>query len=204
MIRAGIVVHVFLLGCPSEPARDAAPRARAADAGTKTPADPPGRAIAKNDCLACHSEDLLRQQRLTQKQWTKTVEKMQRWGAPTEPEKVAALTDYLVATYSLQAGPFALGEAAEDFEAAVAPLPDGGFAGGNAERGRALYAERCRNCHGEDGRGGPMGVNVVDRWILDRAPDFARVVREGRARMPGFEASDAEIGHLLAYTRALR
>lgn len=40
-----------------------------------------GKAEVEAACYACHSADLLAQQRLTEKQWTAAVEKMIRWGA---------------------------------------------------------------------------------------------------------------------------
>ena len=67
-----------------------------------------------------------------------------------------------------------------------------------------LYRERCSACHEENGRGGAEGVNLVREHILDRAVDFAKTVRQGRGRMPGYEeTTDAEAGDLLAYLRSL-
>jgi len=54
-----------------------------------------GKALADNACLRCHSSDILRQQRLTSKQWSATVEKMVRWGAEVSDEDKAALIAYL-------------------------------------------------------------------------------------------------------------
>ena len=57
--------------------------------------DGEGRAIAEKACLQCHSADMARQQRLTEKQWTAEVEKMIRWGAEVSAADKAALTAYL-------------------------------------------------------------------------------------------------------------
>lgn len=46
-------------------------------------------------CYACHAADLLAQQRLTEKQWTATVEKMARWGAVVKDEDKSAIIAYL-------------------------------------------------------------------------------------------------------------
>jgi hypothetical protein len=54
-----------------------------------------GKAEVEAACYACHSADLLAQQRLTEKQWTATVEKMMRWGAVVPPEKKDVMIDYL-------------------------------------------------------------------------------------------------------------
>jgi len=58
---------------------------------------PPGPARAKVEaaCYACHSADLLVQQRLTEKQWTAEVEKMMRWGAALEEKDKSAVIAYL-------------------------------------------------------------------------------------------------------------
>ncbi|MFL6248473.1 MAG: hypothetical protein ACJ74H_20790 [Thermoanaerobaculia bacterium] len=65
--------------------------------GTKFKQLPPGKAKADVEaaCYACHSADLLAQQRLTPKQWTATVEKMMRWGAVVPPEKKTPIIGYL-------------------------------------------------------------------------------------------------------------
>ena len=55
----------------------------------------PGRDDVEAACYACHSADLLVQQRLTEKQWTATVEKMTRWGAPVDESKKSAVIAYL-------------------------------------------------------------------------------------------------------------
>jgi len=128
-------------------------------------------AFLKNDCVACHTADMVAQQRLTDKQWPKSVDKMRGWGAPTEDDEVQ---------------------------------PDGKLAGGNATRGRDLYADRCAPCHADDARGGTMGVALAGRHVLDRAPDFARAIRSGRGRMPEYpDTTDAEIADMIAYVRSL-
>jgi hypothetical protein len=65
--------------------------------GTELAPLPPGkgREIAESVCLQCHSSDLLRQQRLTEKQWTAAVEKMMRWGAVVKDDEKAPLIAYL-------------------------------------------------------------------------------------------------------------
>lgn len=58
-----------------------------------------GKAQVEAACYACHSADLLVQQRLTDKQWTAAVEKMMRWGADVKPENKQAVIDYLARHY---------------------------------------------------------------------------------------------------------
>jgi hypothetical protein len=68
------------------------------DPGTELGSLPPGpaKAIADQACLHCHSADMLRQQRLTEKQWTAEVNKMVGWGAVVPEDQRAALVAYLV------------------------------------------------------------------------------------------------------------
>ena len=56
-----------------------------------------GKAEVEAACYACHSADLLAQQRLTEKQWTAAVEKMIRWGAIVPDQDV--VVKYLAKHY---------------------------------------------------------------------------------------------------------
>jgi len=70
-------------------------------AGTEIPLLPPGdaRALAQTHCLACHSPEMIQQQRLTEVQWRSEVDKMQRWGAGIRDEDKAALVLYLASHF---------------------------------------------------------------------------------------------------------
>lgn len=69
--------------------------------GTKFKELPPGKAKADVEaaCYACHSADLLAQQRLTPKQWTAAVEKMMRWGAVVPADKKTPIIEYLAKNF---------------------------------------------------------------------------------------------------------
>lgn len=69
--------------------------------GTRLAAFPAGsgKSVADGACLACHSADMVCQQRLSEKQWTAEVGKMVGWGAPVSPEKRTELIDYLVRNF---------------------------------------------------------------------------------------------------------
>ena len=60
-----------------------------------------GKAAVESRCYACHSSDLLLQQRLTQKQWTATVEKMMRWGAEVKDDEKPVIIDYLAKRFGV-------------------------------------------------------------------------------------------------------
>lgn len=55
----------------------------------------PGKAEVEAACYACHSADILAQQRLTEKQWLASVEKMVRWGAVVPDGKQDVIVKYL-------------------------------------------------------------------------------------------------------------
>lgn len=54
-----------------------------------------GKELVEAACIRCHSADMLAQQRLTEKQWTATVEKMMRWGAVVKDDDKAPVIAYL-------------------------------------------------------------------------------------------------------------
>jgi len=58
-----------------------------------------GKSLADQACLNCHSADMARQQRLTEKQWTASVTKMVGWGAEVPESGRDALIAYLVANF---------------------------------------------------------------------------------------------------------
>jgi ubiquinol-cytochrome c reductase cytochrome c subunit len=148
------------------------------------------RSVLVQNCLICHSEELISGQRLTEKQWTAEVEKMIGWGAPLPPEFKTPLIGYLFSLYSdktPKTAPPTLG--VEEALALDRIDPMGSpalYSGGDVDRGAALYAEHCSKCHGTEARGGDLGQSLVERPILYREAEFAEILRKGRNRMPGF------------------
>lgn len=59
----------------------------------------PGKATADAACLKCHSADMLRQQRLNEKQWGAGVTKMVGWGAEVTDAQRDELIAYLVKNF---------------------------------------------------------------------------------------------------------
>jgi mono/diheme cytochrome c family protein len=139
------------------------------------------------NCLICHGEELASHQRLSAAQWRAEVTKMIGWGAPVPAEEVDRLVEYLSATYPSDRPPaiperIAPEEIADAFRQRVPePMP-----GRDASRGQALHQQHCATCHGAEALGGDLGQNLVNvPALLDREA-FARIVRGGRRRMPGF------------------
>lgn len=53
------------------------------------------REAVEASCFPCHSADIIAQQRLTEKQWTATIDKMIRWGAVMKESDKAPMIAYL-------------------------------------------------------------------------------------------------------------
>jgi mono/diheme cytochrome c family protein len=92
-----VALPLFVGGCQVAAVREPSlPRA-----GSQIPLFPPGdaRTLAQAHCLACHSSELIQQQRLTEAQWWSEVDKMQRWGADIRDDDKAALVRYLFSRF---------------------------------------------------------------------------------------------------------
>lgn len=142
----------------------------------------------EENCLICHTMDLIAGQRLTPAQWKAEVVKMINWGSPLPKEAADPVTDYLTRHYS-------------DREPAPAPtlatlkdvdsyeVPQGrqvpAAVGTDLKRGEKLYATNCANCHGPKALGGDLGPALVHKAILDRPTDYHQILFEGLRRMPG-------------------
>ena len=71
-----------------------APRPVASHPATET-----GAATYQRVCLTCHEADIVEQQKLTPTGWTRSVEKMVRWGAAVRDAEKQPLVDYLAARF---------------------------------------------------------------------------------------------------------
>jgi cytochrome c5 len=56
-------------------------------------------AVYKRACLTCHESDIIEQQKLTPMGWTRSVEKMMRWGAAVSDAEKQPLVDHLAARF---------------------------------------------------------------------------------------------------------
>jgi cytochrome c5 len=56
-------------------------------------------ATYKRACLVCHEDDIIEAQRLSREGWTRSVDKMIRWGAVVAAADKDALVEYLAARY---------------------------------------------------------------------------------------------------------
>ncbi len=110
----------------------------------------PGADVVKARCVSCHEADLITQQRLSLTGWTRSVDKMVRWGAAITPEERQGLHLYLAAHFG--------------------PKPVASHAA--SEAGAATYKRACTTCHEADlieqqrlSRGGWVrSVEKMMRW----------------------------------------
>jgi cytochrome c5 len=56
-------------------------------------------ATYKKVCQTCHDADIIEQQRLTPAGWTRSVEKMMRWGAAVSDAEKQPLIDFLASRF---------------------------------------------------------------------------------------------------------
>ena len=61
--------------------------------------NPPAPASYKADCMVCHDDHMMIQQRITRGQWDREITKMTGWGAEVKAEDRSALLDYLAANF---------------------------------------------------------------------------------------------------------
>ncbi len=160
---------------------------------------PAGLAVLTRRCLMCHAQELIAGQRLAPKQWAGVVKKMEGFGVLLEAPERQALMDYLstLSPDRPESIPVSV-----DYLWAAAPAAKAA-AGGDAGRGRKLFAENCASCHGERGEG-HEGPRLRGRPLPDER--FRLTVLHGKGAMPGFaEAlSAAEIADLAAFLAAER
>lgn len=95
VLLAGVAAHAGRAGAKPLPPSD-----RPLLGSTIAPfPEGPGKEIGDQACLKCHSTDIVRQQRLTEKQWTASVTKMIGWGAEVPESRKDELVRYLVANF---------------------------------------------------------------------------------------------------------
>ena len=95
VVGAAALAGALYLRSSPDPAPPASPLPRL---GTELGQFPPGpmKAVADQACLHCHSADMVRQQRLNEKQWTAEITKMVGWGAVVPEKDKDALIAYLL------------------------------------------------------------------------------------------------------------
>ena len=140
----------------------------------------------KENCLICHSAEIIETQRLTAKQWKAEVEKMVGWGSPLPVEQHDGVIKLLSTNYADSitrptSRSWTLMEALSTIDPEVLPNEANGA---DLAKGEASFAMNCKNCHGANGEGSGLGPNLVEHPVLLRPTDYFEVIKKGRGRMP--------------------
>lgn len=125
----------------------------------------PGAEVLKARCVSCHEADIITQQRLSLTGWTRSVDKMVRWGAGVTAGEREVLQPYLAANFGPK--PF------DARDAAAQGKPAASHAAGDA--GAATFKRACTTCHDTD---------VVEQQRLSRTGwtrSVEKMVRWGAA-----------------------
>lgn len=160
----------------------------------------------RDNCLMCHTAEMVSRQRLTAAQWTAEVDKMIGWGAPVPPEDRERLIAFLAAEFPLDKPQEPLDRMPPDEVRALSRIVTPEAVAGDPEAGAKLYKVHCASCHGADARGGDLGTNLVERPVLVQPEAYNEVVRMGLRRMPGFREvlKPEQEADLLAWLRQRR
>jgi mono/diheme cytochrome c family protein len=160
----------------------------------------------QENCLICHTEDMIAGQRLTPVQWKAEIEKMVNWGAPLPKDAETSLIDYLSRRYSDRTAP-PVPARAKLTEAGSLEVPgpgrDANPVEGDLEHGARAYAANCATCHGPSALGGDLGPSLAGKAILAHPREYERILRQGLRRMPGFQSvlTPRDQGDVLAWLR---
>ena len=66
----------------------------------------PARQLVMQNCLICHSAQIISSQRLAPKTWLAEVNKMIKYGAPVQDADKQVIADYLAASFPVDKTPF--------------------------------------------------------------------------------------------------
>jgi mono/diheme cytochrome c family protein len=203
-----VPLALALAGEPPDTEQPPAPPTNQDDDEEKEYDSARNRQVMRENCLICHSEELIASQRLTPAQWKAVVAKMVGWGAPLRNEQEQPLIEYLARFYSPDAlAPEPNRMTYPQALALVSPEEPAEFlVQGDPVPGAKLFAENCATCHGPNGQGGELGPNLVEKPVLLRPTEFQDVVRKGLRRMPGFQTGlrPEQVTDLLAWLRQQR
>jgi len=73
--------------------------------GTGALPDAPARQLVIQNCMICHSAQIITSQRLAPKTWLAEVNKMIKYGAPVKDADKQAIADYLAASFPVNKPP---------------------------------------------------------------------------------------------------
>lgn len=92
-------------------------------------------------------------------------------------------------------------------------LPRAAFSGGDAEKGKALYAGKCKMCHAAEGEGNPAiaKMSKVELKALGskevqgmKDAELKKDIVEGKGKMKPVKLTDEEAANVIAFLRTLK
>ncbi|HYV64839.1 MAG TPA: hypothetical protein VE964_01270 [Myxococcales bacterium] len=101
LVPAALLLGVAALAADNAPPADEKTQALVEG---KLP-DDPALPLVQSKCLLCHTGDYLTQQRLTEGQWQRTVDKMRRFGTPASEEEGKTIAAYLARNWTTDLPP---------------------------------------------------------------------------------------------------
>lgn len=83
--------------------------------------------------------------------------------------------------------------------------------GADATAGKAVYAAKCRACHGANGEGNPAMAKMLKvemKPLSDAAgmseADLKKVITEGQGKMKPVAVSGADLDNVVAFVKSLK
>ena len=90
----------------------------------------------------------------------------------------------------------------------IVTLCSAGAWAADAAAGKAIYATKCRSCHGADGEGNPSIAKMMKvelKPLGSSTADVKKVVSEGQGKMkPVAGVSGADLDNVVAYVHSLK
>ena len=78
----------------------------------------------------------------------------------------------------------------------------------DAAAGKAVYATKCRSCHGANGEGNPSmakALKVELKPLNESSADVKKVITEGQGKMkPVASVTGADLDNVVAYVQSLK
>lgn len=106
----------------------------------------PGADVFKSRCVICHEADIITSQKLTATGWSRSIDKMVRWGSQITPEERKVLEPYLAMHFA----PLRQGYGGQAPKPTASHANTGLPAVASAEAGAATYRRACLVCHEAD------------------------------------------------------
>ena len=92
-------------------------------------------------------------------------------------------------------------------------LPQAAFSGGDVEKGKALFAGKCKMCHAAEGEGNPGMAKMlkVEMKALGskevqglKDAELKKAITEGSGKMKAVKLTDEEAANVIAFLRTLK